>query len=63
MPDGRIKILDLNWSPIKKISFIASYTDEQGAPTTNQINDPVVVTPNVSVFDFTTGQPGGTGTG
>lgn len=46
----------LNWSPIKKISFIASYTDEQGAPTTNQINDPLVVTPNVSVFDFTTGQ-------
>lgn len=46
----------LNWTPIKKISFIASYTDEEGAPSTNQINDPVVVTPNVSVFDFTTGQ-------
>jgi len=46
----------LNWSPIKKLSFIASYTDEEGAPTTNQINDPTVVTPNVSVFDFTTGQ-------
>jgi hypothetical protein len=46
----------LNWSPIKKISFIASYTDEEGAPSTNQINDPTVVTPNVSVFDFTTGQ-------
>lgn len=46
----------LNWSPIKKISFIASYTDEEGAPSTNQINDPVLVTPNVSVFDFTTGQ-------
>ncbi len=46
----------LNWTPMKKISFIASYTDEQGAPSTNQINDPLVVTPNVSVFDFTTGQ-------
>lgn len=46
----------LNWTPIKKISFIASYTDEEGAPSTNQINDPVVVTPNVSMFDFTTGQ-------
>ena len=46
----------LNWSPIKKISVIASYTDEEGAPSTNQINDPLVVTPNVSVFDFTTGQ-------
>ncbi|HJV42322.1 TonB-dependent receptor [Caulobacter sp.] len=46
----------LNWSPIKKITFIASFTDEEGAPSTNQVNDPVVVTPNVSVFDFTTGQ-------
>jgi hypothetical protein len=46
----------LNWSPFKPISFIASYSDEEGAPSTNQINDPVVVTPNVSVFDFTTGQ-------
>jgi hypothetical protein len=46
----------MNWSPIKPISFIASYTDEEGAPSTNQINDPTVVTPNVSVFDFTTGQ-------
>lgn len=46
----------LNWTPIKKVSFIASYTDEEGAPSTNQINDPVVVTLNVSVFDFTTGQ-------
>lgn len=46
----------LNWSPIKRLSFIASYTDEEGAPTTNQINDPTVVTPNVAVFDFTTGQ-------
>lgn len=46
----------LNWSPVKPLSFIASYTDEEGAPTTNQINDPTVVTPNVSVFDFTTGQ-------
>lgn len=46
----------LNWSPFKPISFVASYTEEEGAPSTNQINDPVVVTPNVSVFDFTTGQ-------
>ncbi|WP_297515217.1 Plug domain-containing protein, partial [uncultured Caulobacter sp.] len=55
---GGLKTLGggLNWSPIKPVSFIVSYTDEEGAPTTNQINDPVIVTPNVSVFDFTTGQ-------
>ncbi|WP_181242565.1 TonB-dependent receptor [Caulobacter vibrioides] len=46
----------LNWTPIKPLSLIASVTDEEGAPSTNQINDPLVVTPNVSVFDFTTGQ-------
>lgn len=46
----------LNWTPIKPLSFIASVTDEEGAPSTNQINDPLIVTPNVSVFDFTTGQ-------
>lgn len=46
----------MNWSPIKPLGFIVSYTDEEGAPSTNQINDPTVVTPNVSVFDFTTGQ-------
>ena len=33
----------LNWSPVKQVSFIASYTDEEGAPSTNQINDPVLV--------------------
>ena len=46
----------LNWTPIKPLSLIASVTDEEGAPSTNQINDPLVVTPDVSVFDFTTGQ-------
>lgn len=46
----------VNWTPIKPLSLIASVTDEEGAPSTNQINDPLVVTPNVSVFDFATGQ-------
>lgn len=46
----------LNWTPIKPLSLIASFTDEEGAPSTNQINDPLVVTPNVVVFDFNTGQ-------
>jgi hypothetical protein len=46
----------VNWTPIKPLSLIASFTDEEGAPSTNQVNDPLVVTPNVSVFDFTSGQ-------
>lgn len=46
----------LNWSPNADWSFIASYTAEQGAPSVSQLNDPVVSTPNVPVFDFATGR-------
>ena len=46
----------LNWSPTADWSFIASYTAEQGAPSVSQLNDPVVSTPNVQVFDFVTGR-------
>ncbi len=45
----------LNWSPFKPLSLVASYTAEDGAPSIQQLNDPVVFTPNVSVFDFNTG--------
>ncbi|HYC66751.1 TonB-dependent receptor plug domain-containing protein [Brevundimonas sp.] len=45
----------LNWTPIEQVSFLVSYTDEQGAPTIGQLNDPVISTPNVPVFDFATG--------
>ena len=48
--------LGVNWSPIEKLSFLASYADEQGAPSIGQLNDPVIVTANVPVFDFATGQ-------
>ncbi len=43
----------LNWSPIKQINFIASVTDEDGAPTVEQLGGPLVVTPNVRIYDFT----------
>ena len=46
----------VNWSPIEKLSFLASWTDEQGAPTISQLNDPVIETFNVPVFDFATGE-------
>jgi hypothetical protein len=41
------------WSPIKPINFIASVTDEDGAPTVEQLGGPLVVTPNVQTYDFT----------
>jgi hypothetical protein len=46
----------LNWSPIAAVSLIASITDEEGAPTIQQLGNPVVQTPNVRVFDFTRGE-------
>lgn len=46
----------VNWSPIEMLSLSANYTNEQGAPTVSQLNDPVVTTPNVAVYDFVTGQ-------
>ena len=45
----------LNWKPAAGLSFIASATHEQGAPSIQQLGDPTVVTPNVRVFDFITG--------
>ena len=51
----------LNWSPIEPLSFLVSYTDEQGAPSISQLNDPIVSTFNVPVFDFrANGGRGGT---
>lgn len=42
-----------NWSPIGAVNLIASVTDEEGAPTVEQLGGPLVVTPNVRTFDFT----------
>lgn len=48
--------LSLNWEPLDPLSFLVSYTDEQGAPTISQLNDPILSTPAVPVFDFRTGE-------
>lgn len=42
----------VNWAPKTFVSFNANYSNEQGAPTINQINDPVVSTPNTPIYDF-----------
>jgi len=44
------------WTPIPAINLIGSYTRDEGAPTLNQIGDPTIVTPQVRVFDYATGQ-------
>lgn len=42
----------LYWSPVQQLSLIASVTDEDGAPTIQQLGDPVLATPNVRTFDL-----------
>ncbi len=45
-----------NWSPVDRLSFLASWTREEGAPTVQQLGDPILETPETRVFDFTTGE-------
>ena len=42
----------LHWVPVTPIDLIASVTDDQGAPTVQQLGAPQVVTPQVRVFDY-----------
>lgn len=46
----------LHWSPDQLVQVNVSFSEEQSAPNANQIVDPVVLTPSVTVFDFATGQ-------
>ena len=41
-----------NFSPVERLNFIASWTREEGAPTINQLGDPVLDTPASRIFDF-----------
>ncbi|HEX8579515.1 MAG TPA: TonB-dependent receptor [Allosphingosinicella sp.] len=42
----------LTWSPLASVNVIAAATDEEGAPTVEQLGAPLVVTPNVRTYDF-----------
>lgn len=44
------------WSPIRALNLVGSYTNEDGAPTAQQLGNPVIVTPGVRVFDLVRGQ-------
>ena len=46
----------LTWSPFTQLNLIASATNEEGAPTVEQLGAPLVVTPNVRTFDFIQGE-------
>ncbi|MEJ7934318.1 TonB-dependent receptor [Sphingobium sp. AN558] len=46
----------LRWQPIKAVQLLVSANQDRAAPTGTQITDPLISTPNVSVFDYATGQ-------
>jgi hypothetical protein len=45
-----------NWSPVDRLSFITSWTREEGPPTIQQLGDPELVTPDTRIFDFARGE-------
>ncbi len=45
----------LTWKPIKALTFNAAFTNTQTPPTVDELLDPVIVTPNVEMFDFVKG--------
>nr|WP_255696718.1 TonB-dependent receptor [Sandaracinobacteroides sayramensis] len=46
----------LTWRPVEAVQMIGSFTQEEGAPSMQQLGNPLITTPNVRVFDYVTGQ-------
>jgi iron complex outermembrane receptor protein len=44
-----------NWVPVDAIRFIVSHTDQELAPSAQQLGNPMITTPNVRVFDYIQG--------
>lgn len=46
----------LNWSPIKAISLIASVTEDEGAPSVQQLGNPLITISGARIFDYVRGE-------
>lgn len=46
----------LNWSPVSGVTLLASVSVDEAAPSSSQLGDPVLVTPNALVFDYVRGE-------
>ncbi|MEJ1962114.1 MAG: TonB-dependent receptor [Gammaproteobacteria bacterium] len=46
----------LHWSPRKDISIIASVNEDRQAPTLGELDNPIVTTSNVRVYDYVQGK-------
>ncbi len=55
---GTIRTLGygLSWEPAEQLRLSLSLADEDGAPSLAQLGNPVVVTPNVRIYDFVRGE-------
>ncbi|MEL7452753.1 MAG: hypothetical protein AAGJ50_05205, partial [Pseudomonadota bacterium] len=43
------------WRPLDRLRLLLSFTEEDGAPTLENLGAPLVTTPNTRIFDFQTG--------
>ena len=55
---GTLKTFDygLNWRPIEEVRAQISFTDQDRAPSANQLGDPLISTPNSRIFDYVRGE-------
>ena len=44
------------WEPVEGLRVLLSYIGEESAPSVSDLGAPIILTPNVPIFDFTTGQ-------
>lgn len=45
-----------HWSPAERLSFIASWSRQEGAPTVEQLSSPILETADSRIFDFVNGE-------
>ena len=46
----------LNWAPTSRLRLLVSVSEEEAAPSIQQLGNPLVVTPNVRIFDLVRGE-------
>lgn len=46
----------MRWRPVPAVQLLMSANQDRAAPTGSQITDPLIATPNISLFDYATGQ-------
>ena len=45
-----------NWSPVQRLTLLASFTREEGPPSLQQLGDPLLETPGIRFFDAVRGE-------